>query len=133
MSFDLNKVMLIGRVGRDPESKTAGTNTLSSFSVATSYGTGDKQKTEWHQVTAWKELAEFAQKYLHKGDKVYVEGRISYNIVGEGKEKKTYTQINATSIISLSPKPAGDAPANSSSTATAAPAAAVADDSDIPF
>jgi single-strand DNA-binding protein len=133
MSFDLNKVMLIGRVGRDPESKTAGTNTLSSFSVATSYGTGDKQKTEWHQVTAWKELGEFAQKYLHKGDKVYVEGRISYNIVGEGKEKKTYAQITATSLISLSPKPAGDAPAANSSSAPATAPAGASTDEDIPF
>ena|SRR5271157_4619410 len=132
MSFDLNKVMLIGRVGRDPESKTAGTNTLSSFSVATSYGTGDKQKTEWHQVTAWKELGEFAQKYLHKGDKVYVEGRISYNIVGEGKDKKTYAQITATSLISLSPKPADGSTANSSSAAPAAPAAGATEE-DIPF
>jgi len=132
MSFDLNKVMLIGRVGRDPESKTAGSTTLSSFSVATAYGTGDKQKTEWHQVTAWEKLGEFAQNYLHKGDKVYVEGRISYNIVGEGKEKKTYAQITATSLINLSPKPADGSTANSSSAAPAAPAAAATDE-DIPF
>ena len=133
MSFDLNKVMLIGRIGRDPESKTAGGSTLASFSVATSYGTGDKQKTEWHQVTAWEKLGEFAQKYLHKGDKVYVEGRISYNTVGEGEARKTFTQITATSLISLSGKPAeAGSQSNSNSTTTAAPAAQVGDE-DIPF
>jgi single-strand DNA-binding protein len=127
--MDLNKVMLIGRVGRDPESKTVGETSLSSFSVATTFKSKEKELTEWHQVTAWGKLGEIAQQILHKGDKVYIEGRISYNTVGEGEAKKTYTQITATNLINLTAK-AGSGQASSSGLTQSTTAVA---DEDIPF
>lgn len=126
--MDLNKCMLIGRVGRDPETKTVGDNTLASFSVATSFKFKEKETTEWHQVTAWSKLGEIAQQILHKGDRVYIEGRISYNTVGEGEAKKTYTQITATNLINLTAK-AGSGQASSNGSTKAVEVG----DEDIPF
>lgn len=133
MSFDVNKVILIGRVGRDPETKNVGGKEVVNFSVATSYGSKEKstERTEWHQVSAWEKLGEIATKILHKGDKVYVEGRISYNTTGEGDAKRTFTQITATNLINLSGKPAG-AGSSATTTSNGAGAAAPADE-DIPF
>lgn len=132
--MDLNKIMLIGRVGKDPELKTVGGKNLSNFSVATSYGSGDTAKTEWHNVTCWEKLSELAQNLLHKGDKVYIEGRLSYNVVGEGENRKTFAQITATNFINLTGKPAGSATGTSGAgqgqTAAAKTKTAV---EDIPF
>ena len=127
--MDLNKVQLIGRVGRDPESKKAGEKTIASFSVATSYGTGDNVKTEWHNCTAWDKQAEIALQILHKGDRVYIEGRLSYNTVGEGAEKKTYSQITVSNFINLTSKPAENGTGNGSTKAAGTSAVA----GDIPF
>jgi single-strand DNA-binding protein len=132
--MDLNKVMLIGRVGRDPETKNVGGKSLVNFSLATGYGTGDAARTEWHQINAWEKLAEIAQQILHKGDRVYVEGRVGYNVVGEGDAKKTYTQITATNLINLTPRAEGSTgtrTATSNSTKPAATSAPAEDD--IPF
>jgi single-strand DNA-binding protein len=132
--MDYNRVILVGRVGRDPETKKAGEKTLASFSVATSYGTGDNAKTAWHQVTAWEKLGEIAQQILHKGDRVLIEGRIDYNVVGEGEAKKTYTQITASNLINLQAKPVNGetTKANIASASTTTPAPA-APEEDIPF
>lgn len=76
----LNKVILIGRIGRDPELKyTTSGQAVASLSVATDEGYTGKdgqkvEKTEWHRVTAWGKQAEFCGKYLTKGRVVYVEG-----------------------------------------------------------
>lgn len=130
-AMDLNKVMLIGRLGKDPETKNVGGKTLANFSLATSYKAGEKEHTEWHQVSAWEKLAEIAQKFLHKGDRVYIEGRISYNTTGEGETRKTFTQITATNIINLTAKAAGTGvTAATTSHETAGQTAA---DEDIPF
>lgn len=131
--MDYNKVILVGRVGRDPETKKAGEKTLSSFSVATSYGTGDNARTAWHQVTAWEKLGEIAQQILHKGDRVLIEGRIDYNTVDKNGTKVTYTQITASNLINLQAKPANGAGASAAPASTTAPAPAVPGDEDIPF
>lgn len=128
--MDLNKLQLIGRVGRDPETKTVGGKTLVNFSVATSYGTGDNQRTQWHQVTAWEKLGEIAQKILHKGDRVYIEGRVEYNTVGEGEGRKTFTQVTASNLINLTARPAEAGQSGNTTTSAAAPAV---NDEDIPF
>ena len=130
--MDLNKVELIGRIGRDPETKTAGSKMLVNFSVATSYGKGDTKKTEWHNITAWEKLAEIVQKYAHKGDLVFVEGRLSYNIVGEGESKKTYAQITANNVILLGSKDSNGGQAAAAGTASV-PATVQLRDEDIPF
>ena len=82
--MSLNKVMLIGNVGRDPEIRYVNPDMpVAMFSVATSErgyrlpnGTEVPEQTEWHNVVLWKSLARYAEKSVHKGDKVYVEGKI---------------------------------------------------------
>jgi len=132
--MDLNRIELIGRLGKDPETKQVNGKSLTNFSVATSYGKEDNRKTEWHNVSAWEKLADIAAQLLHKGDRVFVAGRLSYNVVGEGEAKKTYAQITAYELINLTAKPEGLTQAGTSSTGQTAKAASAAEaDSDIPF
>jgi len=73
----MNKVTLIGHLGRDPEMRyTPDGQAVTSFSVATSYGQGDKKQTEWFNCSAWEKQAELCNQYLQKGSQVYIEGRI---------------------------------------------------------
>lgn len=83
MNGSVNKVILIGNLGRDPEVKKLENGaTLASFSIATSEKYTDKQSgqkiehTDWHDIVLWRGLAEVAEKYLKKGTKIYVEGRL---------------------------------------------------------
>ena len=83
MARGMNKVMLIGRVGEEPKVTALQNGTVANFSFATSDSyidaQGNKQeKTEWHRLTAWGKTAEIVQKYIHKGDCLYVEGKIQY-------------------------------------------------------
>lgn len=108
MSRSLNKALIIGNLGTDPEvrSTTSGTR-VATLSVATSRrwtGRGGEQqeKTEWHRVVCWDKLAEIAERYLKKGDRVYVEGRIEYR-QWEGQDGQTRytTEIRAFQMIML--------------------------------
>jgi single-strand DNA-binding protein len=79
----VNKVMIIGRLGRVPDIKrTAAGQTVANFSVATDEGYTDKstgqkvQKTEWHRIVLWRGLADVAERYLNKGSLVYIEGKL---------------------------------------------------------
>src|SRR5439155_24274018 len=78
----MNKIMLIGNLGRDPEMNyTPSGVAVTKFSLAvnriTKSSTGEKEKeTEWFNIVAWQKLAEICNQYLHKGDKVYIEGRV---------------------------------------------------------
>ena len=83
MSGSVNKVILIGNLGKDPEVKRFENGAvIASFSIATSESYVDKQSgekkeiTDWHDVVLWRGLAEVAVKYLHKGTKIYVEGKL---------------------------------------------------------
>ena len=83
MARSLNKVMLIGHLGRDPEMRyTPGGDPVVNFSIATSrtwtdQGTNERREaTEWHNIVAWRRLAETCQRYLRKGSLVYIEGRL---------------------------------------------------------
>lgn len=83
MSRNLNKVQLIGNVGRDPDVQTTSAGTrVAHVSLATSrrIPRGDEleQRTEWHRLTLWEGLADIAADYVRKGDRVYVEGRLEY-------------------------------------------------------
>lgn len=72
----MNQVILIGRVGKDPElRKTNGGTSIAIFPMATSWKSGDKEYTEWHRVRAWGNLAESVAERVRKGDKVTVVGR----------------------------------------------------------
>jgi single-strand DNA-binding protein len=79
----VNKVILVGRLGKDPEVRNLENGaTVANFTIATSESykdktTGDKKEiTEWHNIVLWRGLAEVASKYLHKGDMVYIEGKL---------------------------------------------------------
>lgn len=104
----LNKVMLIGRLGKDPETRTLGNGaTVSNFSIATSESykdrtTGEKKEiTDWHNIVLWRGLAEVAQKYLHKGDLVYIEGKIRTRSWDQNGEKKYMTEIIGDNLTML--------------------------------
>src|SRR5947207_12451797 len=75
----LNKIMLIGNLGKDPElNVTAEGTPVTKFSLAVSRKTSNGEKeTEWFYIVAWRQLAEICERYLHKGSKVYIEGRLT--------------------------------------------------------
>ena len=118
MSRSLNKAMLIGNLGADPEVRTTNNGSrVATFSLATSrqwtgQGGEKQEKTEWHRVVCWNnkgsQLADVAEKFLKKGDRVWVEGRIEYR-TWEDREKQTRytTEIIARELILLSPKGGG--------------------------
>jgi single-strand DNA-binding protein len=120
VSRSLNKIMIIGNLGADPEVRSTNNGSrVATLSVATSrqwtsQGGEKQEKTEWHRVICWNnkgfQLADVAEKYLKKGDKVYIEGRIEYR-TWEDREKQTryVTEIIARELIMLSPKGGGGA------------------------
>jgi len=120
MAGSLNRVMIIGRMGKDPETRYTQTGSaVSNITIATdeSY-VKDGQKidrTEWHQVVLWGKQAEFCQNYLSKGRLVYVEGSLQTNSWEDQQGNKRYrTEIKAFRITPLDPKPqnAGGGPGN---------------------
>ena len=96
----LNKVMLIGNVGRDPEVRDfEGGMRRATFTLATSERFRDRENTEWHNIVAWRQLAELAEKYIRKGSQIYVEGRItSRSWDGNDGAKHYVTEIIANTI-----------------------------------
>ncbi|OGE88265.1 MAG: hypothetical protein A3J07_00515 [Candidatus Doudnabacteria bacterium RIFCSPLOWO2_02_FULL_49_13] len=107
--MDLNKVMIIGRLTRDPEVRTTpnGANVV-SFSVATSFNWTDKndgqkkEQTEFHNVVAWRKLADIIGQYLKKGSQVYLEGRLqTRSWEGQDGKKNYRTEIVADNMIML--------------------------------
>lgn len=74
----VNKVILIGNLGVDPEVRhTAAGKAVADFRLATTFKSGDNETTEWHSVVLWDRLAEVAGEFLHKGDPVFIEGRLA--------------------------------------------------------
>ena len=122
--MDLNKVMLIGRLTRDPEVRTTPNGAkVASFGLATSFNWIDKndgqkkEQTEFHNVVLWRGLAGVAEQYLKKGSQVYIEGRLqtrSWDDKQSG-QKRYRTEIIADSMIMLArPSPQGGSSASSS-------------------
>lgn len=112
MSRSLNKVTLIGNLGNDPEVRsTTGGNRVATFSLATSRSWNDasgskQEKTEWHRCVVWNtkssQLADIVEKYVKKGDKLYVEGRIEYRQWQDKDGQTRYsTEINVRELIML--------------------------------
>ncbi|MEW5908362.1 MAG: single-stranded DNA-binding protein [Thermodesulfobacteriota bacterium] len=94
----VNKVILIGRLGRDPEIRyTPDGTAIANFSIATSEewkdkGSGEKkERTEWHRIVAYRKLAEICGEYLSKGKQVYIEGRIQTREWEDKDKNKRYT------------------------------------------
>lgn len=83
MSRSINKVILVGNVGRDPDVQTTSSGTkVAHLSLATSRRIqrdgSYEERTEWHRLTLWDKLAQLAEEYVRKGDRLYVEGRMEY-------------------------------------------------------
>lgn len=127
--MDLNKVMIIGRLTRDPESKTIPSGQMvSTFSVATNRQWTDRQsnekksQTEYHNIVAWRRLAEICNQYLRKGSQVYLEGHLQTRSWDDPSGVKKYrTEIVADNMIMLGGK-GGDGSAMAAPAAAAAPA-----------
>lgn len=128
MAKSLNKVMLIGNLGKDPELRyTTGGVAVASFTLATNESWKDQdgnmqERTEWHNIVAWRKLAEICGEWLKKGKKVYIEGRIqtrSYDDKNTGA-KRYITEVVADNMIMLdgrgssesTPAPASEEPAS---------------------
>ena len=110
----MNKVMLIGNVGKEPEVRYyEADQAVAQVTLATTErgytlqnGTKVPDHTDWHTVIFWKNLAKIVEKYVHKGDKIYVEGRIRYRTYDDQQGKRKYvTEILADNIELLSPRP----------------------------
>lgn len=115
MAGTLNKVMLIGRLGRDPELRyTPSGQPVANFSIATdeSYTTKDGQRverTEWHRIVVWGKQAEFCGNYLSKGRLVYVEGRLETRKWQDNQgQDRTTTEVRADRVLGLDSRPAGE-------------------------
>jgi single-strand DNA-binding protein len=104
MSAGVNKAILIGRPGKDPELKyTQSGKALTTFSLATSERWGGEDKTEWHNIVMFDRLAEVANEYLRKGRLVYIEGRIQTRSWEDQNGNKRYiTEIVANNMQLLS-------------------------------
>jgi single-strand DNA-binding protein len=118
--MNLNKVMLIGNLTRDPELKTTTTGqTVTHFGLATNRVWKDdsgakKEKAEFHNVVAWGKLADICSKYLGKGRKIYIEGRLQTRDWQDQEGKKHYrTEVVAENMIMLDRAGATAAPTNS--------------------
>ncbi|MYC06670.1 MAG: single-stranded DNA-binding protein [Chloroflexi bacterium] len=110
----LNKMLLIGNVGRDPEMRyTPSGSAVTSFSLAvnrryTPQGGEMQEETEWFDVTAWNRLAETCNNYVTRGMKVYVEGRLrSRSWVGQDGQTRFRNEIVASTVTFLTPRGAG--------------------------
>ncbi len=148
MAGSLNKVMLIGNLGKDPEIKTfEGGGMLARFPIATSESYTSRKtnervtQTEWHTIVLRRGLAEVAEKYLHKGDKIFIEGKIKTRSWDDQSGEKRYaTEIHADNMTMLG-GPSGDGQNSGTSNAGSgnnAPSAPVnlgsdEEDDDLPF
>jgi len=114
MSRSLNKVMLIGNVGAEPEIRQTPSGTkVAKVSLATNRTFTDRsgqqqEKTEWHRLTFWDRLADLVEQYVHKGDRLYVEGRIEYSQTeDENGQPRYWTDIVVRDMVMLGGAGAG--------------------------
>ena len=121
----VNKVILVGNLGKDPEVRhLEGGNSVANFTLATNEYYKDKQgarveRTEWHNISAWRGLAELAEKFLKKGSQVYIEGKLRTRQYQDKDQQTRYiTEIIAEEISLLGGRPGGatNGAANNAST-----------------
>ena len=145
MANSVNKVILVGRLGKDPELKyTQGGIPVAKFSIATDETWKDQssekqQRTEWHNVVAWRKLAEICGQYLNKGKLVYIEGKLQTRSWDDKEGHKRYTtEVVADSMVMLSGKGDDARPERSAAAAASSHAGegnldSQITDEDIPF
>jgi single-strand DNA-binding protein len=110
----VNKVILIGHLGKDPEVRRLESGAMvANFTLATTEAYKDKngnrvEQTEWHNIVCWRKLGEIAEKYLKKGSLIFVEGKIrTRNYTDKDNQKKYFTEIIADNFTMLDRKPEG--------------------------
>ena len=133
----MNKVILIGNIGKDPESKSLGDSTVAEFTLATNKKwkskTGEQQsKTTWHNIKCWNKTAEIAAKYLKKGSQVCIEGEIEVETWEKDGKTNYKTVITCKSLqmlggVNATPSTSGNA------TQTPTPAVTVDSSDELPF
>jgi len=143
----VNKVILVGRLGKDPEMRsTAGGQTVARFTIATDERytdrAGEKQeRTEWHNIVAWAKLAEICGQYLRKGKLVYIEGSIRTDTWDDKEtgQKRYKTEIIANTMQMLDRRSdeegggSGSSYSGSRGRSSSAPAPQVDEDDEVPF
>ena len=139
----MNKIMLIGNVGKDPEVKYVEQGVaVARLSLATTErgyalpnGTQVPDRTDWHNVILWRRLAEVVEKYVHKGDKLYIEGRVRYTTYDDKRAvRHNMTEIWADNMEMLSPKTQSTTPQSNISAAPIRPEESeISDDGGLPF
>jgi single-strand DNA-binding protein len=114
--MSVNKVILVGRLGRDPETRfTGGGQAVANFTLATDSTykdrSGERQKkTEWHRIVVWSKLAEICQQYLKKGSLIYIEGRLqTREWEDKSGQKRSTTEIVASEMRMLGSRSEGAA------------------------
>ena len=134
MGKSVNKVIILGRIGKDPTLRKVGNSTVAQFSVATESSFKDKsgewqKNTDWHECIAWGKLADVVQQYVSKGDQIYVEGRLQTRSWDDKEtgQKRYKTEVVVGELCLLSERK--EEKQNSPATATEEDI----QDSDIPF
>jgi single-strand DNA-binding protein len=127
----MNKVILIGNLGKDPEVRQVKDTSVAQFSLATTTGFGENKKTQWHNVTLWGKTAEVAGQYLKKGNRVCIVGEINYREYEKDGEKKFFTEIVGRELEMLTAK--AEEQETSISQETIQNAMPTTDDGELPF
>ena len=110
MSRSVNKIILVGNVGQDPDiQETSNGTKVAHLSVATNRrmsGNGDElqERADWHRLTMWNRLAQFAEDYVSKGDRIYVEGRLEYDSYERDGVTIPTADVNVRELVLLSPR-----------------------------
>ena len=114
MSRSVNKIILVGHVGRDPELRETQSGTkVANLSLATNHrlaanGEAEREKTDWHRLTLWNRLATFADEYVKKGDRIYIEGRLEYDSYERDGVTIPTAEISVRELVLLSPRRDGE-------------------------
>lgn len=111
MSRSVNKIILVGNVGRDPEVRETKTGSrVAHFSLATNRrfqgGAAEEpeERTDWHRLTCWNRLAQFAEDYVSQGDRIYVEGRLEYDSYERDGVTIPTSEVIVREVVLLSPR-----------------------------
>lgn len=113
MSRSVNRITLVGNVGRDPDIQTTKSGTkVAHLSLATNRrvpaGTEGQERTDWHRLTFWNRLAQFAEDYIRTGDRIYVEGRLEYDSYERDGVVIPTADITVKEVVLLSSRSGSD-------------------------
>lgn len=113
MSRSVNRITLVGNVGRDPDiQQTKNGTKVAHLSLATNRrgpaGAEPQERTDWHRLTLWNRLAQFAEDYVRTGDRIYIEGRLEYDSYERDGTVIPTADINVKEVVLLSSKAGAD-------------------------